>query len=188
MKLLSKFFIAKEKQKKLFLAMSKGSPDKVACWYSCINYWVFASYMYTGQEMDKVRACLKSEKLTIDELTQSTVSEYGLNSELVMELKKDKDYAKNVYAFYGAVNNCKAKNVLDHLQKLKEENNKNWNASAWFLEHACPDDFGKKQDNNANDEVTAVKVVYVSQETQKERLDKLEQEVKESIDANNRNA
>lgn len=182
MKVIEKLGISKEVQSKMIKAFSVGLPDSAVCAVVCLSYQRFKDYMAVAQEIEKINN-VNTHYRRIDD---QEITDNDLNRTILKHLKGDSNWGKDIYKFYFEVKKAKSQAIYDALMKIKKSNNKaSWQANAWFLERACPNEFGRKElaklANKQDEKVQAVNITFVDANAEKERLDKLEQEVKESV-------
>lgn len=181
MKIIDKLGITKEVQDKMLKAFSVGLPDSAVCAVVCLSYQRFKDYMSVAKEIEKINN-VNTHYRRIDD---KEIIDNELNRTILKRLRGDSNWGKDIYKFYFEVNKAKSKAIYDALLNLKKTKNKaSWQANAWFLERALPDEFGKKElakIKNSDEKVQAVNITFVDANTEKDRLDKLEQEVRESV-------
>ena len=56
-----------------------------------------------------------------------------------------------------------------------------WQSAAWLLERRCKQDYGKEESTEQQKTVQSVKINFVDPKVQKDRLAKLEQEVRDNV-------
>lgn len=83
-----------------------------------------------------------------------------------------------------AIKKTRAEHLLTLTQKLKES--KDWQRFAWLIERRYGDAYNKLSPSlDKNEKIDGIKIEFVSPETDAERLERIENEAKETIGANN---
>lgn len=176
--------IDKEQRKKLVDALRVGTPENVACSFAGIKPIYLKHLIWLSKEVIKINDCLiKQGYKTVKELTKDDLISFQLNRDIALEMLKNYQYGKVAVEFYNELQQAKSECVVYHLTQLRHAKG-NWNSSAWYLERVLPEYFAKKDNyqNKEDNKVEQIQVVYVnSKNDEKERIEKLEKEVKDAI-------
>lgn len=161
----------------LIESVRKGIPIKYACQKAQIPEFYYYKWLklYNDymKEIEAKDSFIEEDVINpkVDKKSKKTMFSYTPVS-LILKIKE-------AYADF----------VISHHQKITD-GDKNWTASAWLLERRVRDEYGKDiVEEQVDNKVQSIKVVYVdsqNEETQ-ERLNRLEQEAKESLNGTNRN-
>lgn len=169
-------------------AFQVGASTQEACAFAGVPLATYEDWEYTHKCISDIKACMYSYKLdNYTDITESMIEEYNLNIELISKLIKNPTYGLDVYKLIDTNNKVKAELSIYHLTNIyspKRKKDIDWKASAWFLERTNPDRYGKNPTTD-DDEIVVDKItvefVDPSKDETRQRLEKLEQEVKESI-------
>ena len=105
--------------------------------------------------------------------------------EPVPVLNKDKKVVAYTYTPISFIENIKkayATFVIDKHNQIANPIGDEWKASAWLLERRVKSEYAKEETiNQTGGKVESIKVVYVDPEDSKDRLAKLEKEVRDNV-------
>ena len=171
----SRINIKTEKLQKLVESVEIGLPIKYALERAGIPAW----YYYTWLK-------LYNEFISQKEQEGNFVDE-------IAELEPEPYYDKNgeIKGYYftpiSIIDNLKQAYAEWVAEKHKQVNNgtkDGWQSAAWLLERRVRSEYAKEEPQTVKEKVDSVSVVFVDPKETKDRLDRLEQEVKDNVGGN----
>ena len=156
-------------------SVRKGLPIKYALEKSGIPAWYYYAWLKLYNEFISQK---EQEGNFIDDI-----------KELEPEPYYDKD--GNIKGYYytpiSIIDNLKmayAEWVEDKHNQVNSGIKDNWQSAAWLLERRVRSEYAKEEPMEVKEKVDALTVTYVAPKDQKDRLEKLEKEVKANVGGN----
>ena len=171
--------LPKKKVQTLVESLLKGTPVTYACDKALIPPFYISRWR---KELEDYIEQKVSEADAIGEEPDLSFIEPPLddNGELIWE-------KLNTLSLSVVIKNARAC-YLEQLNDLLKDSVKDtdqWQKYAWLLERCFKDIYSREEQNNEKVKtVEAIKVVYVDENSDNERLEKLDREVRENINAN----
>ena len=169
-KIRYKLYLPIEKIKCLVESCQKGIPITYACDKAMIPAFYISRWR---KELDEYLARAETD----EDIDLSFIEPpYDKNGNLVYE-------KLNTLSLSVVIKNARA-NYLENLTDLLKACAKDsdaWQKYAWLLERSFRDAYSKDYQEPTSKVVESIKIVYVDENTDKDRLEQLEKEVKENI-------
>lgn len=164
--------IKKEKLESLINSVSKGVPIRIALEKASIPPYYYFSWLKLYNEF-------------IDEMDRNGVIYNDLEE---LEPKPYYDTKGNVAGYYytpisiiDKIKKCHAEFIEATHDKVVAGVRDKWQSAAWLLERRCKQDYGKEEQAEEKKSVKAINIKFVDPDSDKNRLEKLEKEVKDNV-------
>ena len=163
--------IDKNKLKMLIESVRDGLPVRVSCeragipyFYYCHWYKLYLSFVEEKEKEGKVLEDCKELQPVEYTNKKNEKGIYYTPVSIIVTLKK----------MYGEF-------IAETARTVRSGVKDKWQSAAWILERRCRNEYNKDEQQEEKKTVQAVKVSFVTPESQKERLDALLKEVKENV-------
>ena len=167
--------IKTDKLQTLFESVRKGLPIKYALEKSGIPQWYYYAWLKLYNEFISEK---EQEGNFLDEIKELEPEPY---------FGKDGEVAGYYYTPISIIDNlkqCYAEWVCDKHEQVNDGIKDNWQSAAWLLERRVRSEYAKEEPQQVKDEVKSISVTFVDPKDSKDRLEKLEQEVKDNVGGN----
>lgn len=167
--------IKTEKLQTLFESVRKGLPIKYALEKSGIPQWYYYAWLKLYNEFISEK---EEEGNFLDEIKELEPEPY---------YDKNGKVAGHYYTPISIIDNlkqCYAEWVCDKHEQVNDGIKDNWQSAAWLLERRVRSEYAKEEPQQVKDEVKSISVTFVDPKDSKDRLEKLEQEVKDNVGGN----
>lgn len=168
----SRINIKTEKLQTLMESVRKGLPIKYALEKAGIPAWYYYTWLklYNEFMVEKER-----EGNFIDDIKELEPEPY---------LDKDGNVKGYYYTPISIIDNLKmayAKWIEEKHDQINYGLKDNWQSAAWLLERRVRSEYAKEEPQEIKDKVESIKVTFVDPQDSKDRLAKLEKEVKDNV-------
>ena len=167
--------IKTEKLQKLFELVRKGLPIKYALEGSGIPGWYYYTWLKLYNEFISEKEQQGNFCDDIDELEPKPV------------LNKEGKVACYIYTPISIIDNlkqCYAEWVAEKHEQVNDGIKDNWQSAAWLLERRVRSEYAKEEQPQVKDKVESIKIVWADPADEKDRLERLEKEVKDNVGGN----
>lgn len=167
--------IKQEKLQLLFTSVQKGLPIKYALERSGIPQWYYYTWLrlynqFISEKESSGNFCDEIEELEPKEIKN-----------------KEGEVVGYVYTPISIIDNlkqCYAEWVAEKHEQVNNGIKDGWQSAAWLLERRVRSEYAKEEPQQVKDKVESINVVYVDPKDSKERLERLEKEVKDNVGGN----
>ena len=167
--------IKQDKLQTLFESVRNGLPIKYALERSGIPGWYYYTWLKLYNEFISEKENKGDAGEEISELEPKPI------------LNKDGEVVGHTYTPISIIDNlkqCYAEWVAEKHQQVNNGFKDGWQSAAWLLERRVRSEYAKEEPQVVKDKVESVKIIWADPEDEKDRLEKLEKEVKDNVGGN----
>ena len=171
----SRINIKTEKLQTLMESVRKGLPIKYALERSGIPGWYYYTWLKLYNEFISQK---EQEGNFIDDIDELEPEPYYDKD------GKIKGYYYTPISIIDNLKQCYAEWVVEKYEQVNSGIKDNWQSAAWLLERRVRSEYAKDEPQETKEKVESISVVYVDPNESKNRLEKLEKEVKDNVGGN----